>query len=458
MSMRGQRVMVRVAMATALVVIAAACGSSSSNSSKGSATTAAGGTLPTALGTGVTATTIKLGVAEPDFTCFSAFVDQIRTNQKQMFQVYVDAINKAGGINGRKLVMDFKLFCPVPGVGVQAASLCTAFTDDDHVFAVVGTLSDFTGETQECITGTHKTVLISYLQDQTWMQKAAGLLLSPDIARQRRVNVILNLVKKEGTLKGKKIAVLGETDTKSEVGQTVVPGVKALGNKLGTTAILTISGSDTSAAQAQLDSFIERWKSDGVGAIFMVGQQVSSKQFVEKIKKEMPKVQLLADNGEVLGYGQDYVVDHIKNDPYTGIISADGESGAQHDGEPNNQKCAAIYQAAFHKPAPHYNTITPGSGGKTIDVFGLEDDACTLTQMFAAIAEKAGPNLNNATWVNAVEHMGSVPDMDTRYASLGKNKYDADDTFRLVAFDPTITDKGDWRGLTPVENVAESSK
>ena len=388
MSMRGQRAMVRVAMAMVLVVIAGACGSSSS---KTAPTTASGGTLPTALGTGVTAKTIKLGVAEPDFSCFSAFVDQIRTNQKAVFQAYVNGINNAGGINGRKVVMDFKEFCPVPGTGVQASTLCTAFTDDDHVFAVVGTLSDFTGDTQECITDTHKTILISYLQDQTWMQKAAGLLLSPDIARERRVNVILSLVKKQGTLKGKKVAVLGETDTKNEVDQTVVPGVKALGNKLGTTAILTISGSDTSAAQSQLDSFIERWKSDGVGAIFMVGQQVSSKQFVEKIKKEMPKVQLLADNGEVDGYGQDYVLDHAKTDPYTGIISADGEPGAQHNTEPNNQKCAAIYKATFHKAAPQWNTVIPGANGKTIDLYGLISDACTLTQMFAADRAEGRP-------------------------------------------------------------------
>jgi hypothetical protein len=54
--------------------------------------------------------------------------------------------------------------------------------------------------------------------------------------------------------------------------------------------------------------------------------------------------------------------------------------------------------------------------------------------------------------------MGSVPDMATRYASLGKGKYDADDTFRLVAFDPKVGDKGDWRGLTPVEDVAGGNK
>ena len=37
--------------------------------------------------------------------------------------------------------------------------------------------------------------------------------------------------------------------------------------KTGSTAILTITGTDTTAAQAQLDSFIEKWKTEGVNAV-----------------------------------------------------------------------------------------------------------------------------------------------------------------------------------------------
>jgi ABC-type branched-subunit amino acid transport system substrate-binding protein len=461
MLMRARGAMVRpVAAAMVLLVVAAACGSTSS---KGSGTTAPSATLPanlpTTLGTGVTANTIKIGVVAPDFKCFQAFVDQIRTNEKNVWQAYFDGINNAGGINGRKVVMDFKQYCPVPGTGVQASTLCTAFTDDDHVFAVMGTLADFSGDTQGCITGPHKTILMSFLLDKQWIDKAPpGLLLAPDIVRERRVDVILGLMKRNHTLQGKKVAVLGEAVTKDEVKSTVEPGLKNLGVKTGTTAILSINGSDTQAAQQQLDSFIERWKSDGVDALFMVGQQVSSKQFVEKIKQKMPNVTLIADNGEVLGYGQDYVVDHIKNDPYKGILSADGEPGAVHDQGANYKKCAAIYKAAFHKDAPHWDTVIPGPNKKTIDTYGLLEDACTLTQMFAAIAQKAGPHLNNATWTNAVWTIGSVPDMDTHFASLGKGKYDADDTFRLVAMDPTIGNKGDWKGLTPVEDVSGGVK
>ncbi|MDQ1461020.1 MAG: hypothetical protein QOI08_2504, partial [Actinomycetota bacterium] len=33
-------------------------------------------------------------------------------------------------------------------------------------------------------------------------------------------------------------------------------------------------------------------------------------------------------------------------------------------------------------------------------------------------------------------------------------KYDAVDTLGLVAYDPTVGDAGDWKHVTPVQNVS----
>ena len=46
--------------------------------------------------------------------------------------------------------------------------------------------------------------------------------------------------------------------------------------------------------------------------------------------------------------------------------------------------------------------------------------------------------------------------MNTDFASLHAGKYDADDTYGLVAFDPSIKPNGDWKHLTPAENVSGS--
>jgi major membrane immunogen (membrane-anchored lipoprotein) len=449
-----------LAVAISAAVLAGACGSS--GSSKTSPTTekrTSGGSVSTALGQGVTASTIKIGVVVPDFDCFKQFVDQIRVDQDKIWAAYVDDVNQNGGVRGKKLVMDYKQYCPVPGIGVQASAMCTQFTEDDKVFALMGTFVDFTGVAHQCVTGQHHTILMTFLVDRAWMDKAPpGLLLSPQIAKERRVEVILTLLGREKTLDGKKVAILGESVTKPTVTSTLAPGLKKLGVDTGTTAILAISGSDTTQAQSQLDSFIERWKSEGVDAVFMTGQQVSSKQFVEKIRKAMPKVMLIADNGEVNGYAQDYVVNHIKPNPYEGIIGAEGETGAEHDKGDNWKTCAAIYEKHFHKAAPVWDTIIPGPGGKTIDVYNTIQDACTLTLMFHDIAAKAGTTLNNDTWSHAVADYGKIRIMDTKYASLHTGKYDADNTFRLVEFDSSIGAKGDWRQITAVQDVASGTK
>ena len=74
--------------------------------------------------------------------------------------------------------------------------------------------------------------------------------------------------------------------------------------------------------------------------------------------------------------------------------------------------------------------------------------------MFATIAKRVGKNLNNANWVSTVNNFGPIQIMNTDYASLHTGKYDADDTFGLVAFDPKIPPIGQWRHVTPTEDVS----
>jgi hypothetical protein len=40
------------------------------------------------------------------------------------------------------------------------------------------------------------------------------------------------------------------------------------------------------------------------------------------------------------------------------------------------------------------------------------------------------------------------------YASLRNGKYHFDDTFQLQSFDPTIPPTGNWKPLTPYQNIA----
>jgi len=44
--------------------------------------------------------------------------------------------------------------------------------------------------------------------------------------------------------------------------------------------------------------------------------------------------------------------------------------------------------------------------------------------------------------------------MQSFYGSIHAGKYDADDTFALVAYDSSIPPQGDWKYLTDVTDVS----
>ena len=429
----------------------ASCGSGGK-----SATTTTGGSGRSAtLGTGVTAKTIKVGVSLVDFSCIQQFVNQIRVNQNLIYNDFIKYVNDHGGVAGRTIVPDYQYFCPIQNA--QALALCTKFTEDDHVFAVIGNFVDFSGDAQTCLAKDHNTVLITFQLSQAIMdQSPPGLILLPGPTPERVDTVLLNLMQKQRTLKGKKIAVLGELTSQNVVNDSVVPGLKHLGVPMGSTAILDVTGSDTSAAQTQLDSFIERWKSQGVSALFVSGTQVTSQQFIEKVRAEMPGVTLITDNDATvtLGYGQQERQIGRKPNPYEGIMTAGGPTSAEYDASANWKACAAIYKKETGKVAPNAETIIPGPNGKTLDTYGNINDACQLLTLFQEIGNRVGKNLNVANWVHTVNTYGSIRDYGGgQYASLHTGKYDDDDTFRLEKFDSSLGPKGDWQPITPLEDI-----
>jgi hypothetical protein len=432
----------------AVTALAAACSSSKSSSS--APATAHG------LGVGVTATTVKVGIALVDFSCIQQFVDSIRTNQDQVYGAFVNDINQHGGVAGRKIIPDFRTYCPL--TSAAALTLCTQFTEDDHVFAVMGNFNDFSGDAQTCVAKNHNTPLIAFnLTEAQINQSPPGMIIFPGAAAERIDSVLISLMQKAHTLNGKKIAVLGEVKSQQVVNSSVLPGLKRLGTPMGSTAILNITGSDTSAAQAQLDSFIEKWKSEGVNALYVTGEFVNSKQFIEKVRQQMPNVLLVTDIADDLMFAQQEQTSGRKPNPYEGVIFAGGPTTTEYDSGPNWAYCAKIYQEQLGKPAPDGEAVIPGPNGKTLDTYGLINDSCQMLTLFHDVAQRVGKELNATNWAHAVNTYGTIRNMGGgQFASLHQGKYDIDDSFRLEAYDSSIGAKGDWKPLTPLQDVPGS--
>ena len=328
---RGGRPKVVITCGLLAALALSACGSGTSSAKApptSPPTTGVSAPVDKTLGKGVTATTIRLGVALVDFKEIAKYTDTIRTNaeEKQIYQIFIDDINKKGGIHGRKIVPFYRFYSALGNAQILTA--CTAFAEDDNVFAVVGTFIDFSGDAQTCVANQQHRVLMTFNLTQAIIDKSpAGLIITAGSLPERSASILIQLLKTQKTLDGKTVAVLGDTTEANAVNKTIVPGLKAAGVTLGTPAILSVGTTgDTTAAQSQLDSFIEKWKTEHVSAIFLSGNLASTKQFVEKLKGAFPDALLMADNTDVLEQAKQEQTANKKPNPYEGILTAGGLS------------------------------------------------------------------------------------------------------------------------------------
>jgi hypothetical protein len=178
------------------------------------------------------------------------------------------------------------------------------------------------------------------------------------------------------------------------------------------------------------------------------------------LKDAFPEATLIADQTPTaLSGGQDGVAAGIEPNPYEGLISADGLGSQARFETPIMQQCVKTYEKATGKKVVAPEDVKPGADGTRAEIYASVEDACGDIRFFETIATKAGTKLNNTTWTKAVNSMGAIDDelVLGNWASLHKGKYDANDTFGLVAFDSTAGTTGDWKPLTPVEDVAGQS-
>jgi hypothetical protein len=290
-------------------------------------------------------------------------------------------------------------------------------------------------------------------------QVPPAMLIFPGTTPERSSGVLFELMQKQHLLKGKKLAVLADQTSEVSVKSAVLPAIKKTGVATGTTAYLTINGADTTAAQAQLDSFIERWKSEGVNAVFVTGENTVTKQFVEKVAQELPHVMLLTDTGDALAQGQDETKAHISPNPYQKMYIAGGYAAADYAKSANWKYCKGIYTAATGKTPPgplDVRKVKVGGKELTDQTYNTINDACQMISTLTQILSKMGKYVNVPNWVSTVNSFGPIVNRGGGpYASLSQSKYDDDDTFQLQQFDSKLPPNGNWKPLTPYENLTK---
>jgi hypothetical protein len=451
--MRGKRFLATIVLVLALVA-AAACGDDSGKKASTPTTPTTGGSKLTASFRGVTADSIKVGIVMVDFKSIAQYVDETHGDQKKIYQALIDDVNAKGGVLGRKLVPVYKEYVPIdPNAANGSLPLCTYFAEDQKVFAVLGVYIDFSGGAQLCLTRDHDTIHIGHELDESMIQKSKqGLLLTNDRTADRSTDILLNVLGQEKTLAGKTVAIMADSERAAGV-KAVEKQLDTMGVKRGASAVLAIAGEDTAQAQSQLDGFLERWRSQKVDALVVLGQKSVAEQFITKVKAKFPDMLLvLESDSSARSSATKLKQAGTTPNPYEGAIVVQGLSEHEQFVHPSFQRCKEAYEKRTGDKIVDPADWKPGANGKIAKVFVAVRDACDELTVLTEIAKRAGPNLTNASWIDAVDNFGEISIPAQIYSSFRKGKYEADDGARLAAWD---TELGDYRAITKMVDTGK---
>ena len=178
MSFAARRGRPRALLGIALVAVASVALASCSSTTK---TAATGAPLP-----GITSSSVKVGFTIVDTGSLSSALGFITpdfggvSGEKSAINAVVAYINKNGGMGGRQVTADIKVYPAFTDSPQQAQSQCSAYTQDDDVFGVVMD-GQFQTNAQPCYDAAHTIVVDETLiaHDQTQFQQNAPYLWSP---------------------------------------------------------------------------------------------------------------------------------------------------------------------------------------------------------------------------------------------------------------------------------------
>uniref|UniRef100_UPI003F531081 ABC transporter substrate-binding protein n=1 Tax=Yinghuangia sp. YIM S10712 TaxID=3436930 RepID=UPI003F531081 len=240
----------------------------------------AGNTAP-----GVTADSIKIGVVYPDLSAVKQFMKIDHGDYEASYKAVIDKINEAGGINGRKIVPVFGAVNVASPAAAQET--CVKLTQDEKVFAVVGTLN---ANEPMCYVQTNKTAIVGGpLTAKNYAQAQAPWF--SDMRGGDEVGEAMGLFTENNALAGKKVAVVGVVNEQSLVNEIVLPALQKQGITPVETGIMDASFRDAAAVSQQLGVFIEKFQSARADTVVVVGGMGG--EFPKQLEKTSYRPRLL---------------------------------------------------------------------------------------------------------------------------------------------------------------------
>ncbi len=439
-----------LAACSVLALGVAACADDDSEGSGETTTTDAaddpGTTTPTTAGEltasarGVTADTITIGYAYLDFDLLveqglaaSGFGDQ-----ELAFQTVVDALNEAGGINGRQIEVVYEAYSPLGTEDAEA--VCLRLTQDNEVFAVLGGFLGAAEPANTCVVGQQETILVGGVQSDERLAEARAPWITDRAPRTRQADIMLDLLEAEGMLDGASVALVTNTDAQ-DAHDTIVGALTDHGVDPVEDLALDAPIGDFPAEDAAWAALGERVRASGANTVLVAGNPSSTIRNVAALGLEVEVWAL--DQESLLNLGTSVNVEDAR-----GVLSA-APAGDLLQLE-SFAECRDVYEAAN----PGVTILPPEELEETDeDVLSGLSLACNFLDLFEAVATAAGADLTNESFAAAIDAGIDFSIATQPFASLGPDKFFSNDSFRLVSFSPEAGPTGGLEPLTDIQDV-----
>lgn len=384
---------------------------------------------PLDVGTGVTETSIKVGVAVPDFDALQAAgIGNYQGDADVAFQVFFDQINAAGGILGRQIEPVYVGFDFIRPETQDVA--CEEFVGDHEVFIV---LYGLLGDSNLCLTELSDTMVMTRSFQTSTLQERSGetLWLQLNAVDEAKTAIMARTLAGDGRLDGKTIGIITGEDSVAE-GELLQDVLDDLGFGGSSLRVTTESQADQVAYRNEAELIGEAWKTDGVDFVFELQGGGNLPTFWAEIGFEPQTAH------KNLGATVDAQPDRSVMAGAVGV----GEINEQaiFDDADFSTNCMDPVREAHPELAEELSFLPSGDQQATGQPNWINPVmiACDQTRLFVALAVIAGAELNNTTFKAALDELGPFDLYGYGQGSFrSDDKWDGLDEFYIQEYDAT---------------------
>jgi Periplasmic binding protein len=362
--------------------------------------------------------------------------DKEYNQQIPAINLYVNQINQAGGINGRKINPMIVSFDPTNDASMEA--LCRQWTQGSPpVFAVLDGIGTWEEDDQLCVTQQGQTPLISAWSSTTdWTDLGSPYLwwTGPDMAPVLAATVQWGM--SSGRLgHGKKVGVVvsDQAADQAALNDFLLPDLKKVGV---TPTVETVAGSTSQTATTNSDAqlAVEKFKAAGVQSVFplipenaffpYIGAETSQQYYPQLLLSDFESTITVALGLIPVPYEQALNgQEGVTTQTLGGFDDNRPESQGGYD--PGVRSCYDTWHAK-------YPGVIPGTQYKYIEEQGPIQAWCGAIRLFAQAAKNAGPSLNRRTFVEGMSKITNFPGTLSPVWSFGPDKFYGPTEYQVV--------------------------